>query len=368
MDLPPDFRVAEEYEMQLLRDRVLDDVLEDAYAHLGEQPDVAAAIDRLGYGRDDRRLAALVLRLYDSVRCQVDPEEWMARCEAAYTDLGDAGQTPWGVYWLERLHASANDAAVCLQDAIVLSARDDALAEKYIPLFERNLETVRAYAAMTTQDEVYTAATPDFGRLPVVRKAEDLDAKERAAALRKSALGLLRDTLDAFYGDSETVCRNLSASFGPLSGLFTLVQQFDKAFQKARRQRRLLDFSDLEHEAIRLLTDRYTGKPTAAAREIASGYREILVDEYQDSNAIQETIFQAVSQNGQNLFMVGDVKQSIYRFRLADPDIFLRKYSAYPDAVSAAPGEARKLLLSDNFRSARRSSRRQTMCFPRDEP
>ena len=351
MDLTPDFRVAEEYEMQLLRDRVLDDVLEEAYAHLGEQPDVAAAIDRLGYGRDDRRLAALVLRLYDSVRCQVDPEEWMARCEAAYTDLGDAGQTPWGVYWLERLHASANDAAVCLQDAIVLSARDDALSEKYIPLFERNLETVRIYAAMTTWDEVYAAATPDFGRLPVVRKAEDLDAKERAAALRKSALGLLRDTLDAFYGDSETVCRDLAASFGPLSGLFTLVRQFDKAFQKARRQRRLLDFSDLEHEATRLLTDRYTGKPTAAAREIAASFREILVDEYQDSNAIQETIFQAVSQNGQNLFMVGDVKQSIYRFRLADPDIFLRKYSAYPDAVSAAPGEARKLLLSDNFRS-----------------
>ena len=83
MDLPPDFRVAEEYEMQLLRDRVLDDVLEDAYAHLGEQSDVAAAIDRLGYGRDDRRLAALVLRLYDSVRCQVDPDGWMTRCEAA---------------------------------------------------------------------------------------------------------------------------------------------------------------------------------------------------------------------------------------------------------------------------------------------
>lgn len=74
MDLPPDFRVAEEYEMQLLRDRVLDDALEEAYAHLGDLPDVAAAIDRLGYGRDDRRLAALVLRLYDSVRCQVDPE------------------------------------------------------------------------------------------------------------------------------------------------------------------------------------------------------------------------------------------------------------------------------------------------------
>lgn len=128
-------------------------------------------------------------------------------------------------------------------------------------------------------------------------------------------------------------------------------------------------FPDLEHEAIRLLTDRYTGKPTAVAREIASGYREILVDEYQDSNAIQETIFQAVSQSGQNLFMVGDVKQSIYRFRLADPDIFLRKYSAYPDAADAAPGEPRKLLLSDNFRSREEVLAAAKRCvFPRDEP
>ena len=351
MDLPPDFRVAEEYEMQLLQDRVLDDVLEDAYSHLGELPDVAAAIDRLGYGRDDRRLAALVLRLYESVRCQVDPEGWMARCEAAYTGLTDAGQTPWGVYWLERLHASANDAAACLRDGIALAARDAALAEKYVPHFEQCLETIRPYLVIQTWDEAYALRALKFPRLPTVRNAEDPDAKERAAGLRQSALDLLRDTLDVFYGDSATVCRDLSASFGPLSGLFTLVRQFDKAFQKARRQRRLLDFSDLEHEAIRLLTDRYTGKPTAAAREIASGYREILVDEYQDSNAIQETIFQAVSQNGQNLFMVGDVKQSIYRFRLADPDIFLRKYSAYPDAADAAPGEPRKLLLSDNFRS-----------------
>lgn len=93
---------------------------------------------------------------------------------------------------------------------------DDAARGKIHPaFFERNLETVRAYAVMSTWNEVYAAATPDFGRLPVVRKAEDLDAKERAAALRKSALSLLRDALDAFYGDSETVCRDLSRFVRP---------------------------------------------------------------------------------------------------------------------------------------------------------
>ena len=102
---------------------------------------------------------------------------------------------------------------------------------------------------------------------------------------------------------------------------------------------------------IRLLTKKDTGAPTAAARSLAQTYREILIDEYQDSNAVQERIFQAVSREGKNLFLVGDVKQSIYRFRLADPTIFLQKYAAYPMRGTQAPGEPRKLLLSKNFRS-----------------
>ena len=353
LDLPADFRVGEEYEMEVLRERVLDEVLEEAYAHLDERPEVAAAVDALGYGRDDRRLAELVLQLYEASRCQIDPEAWLDRCTQSYTEAQAqcAEQTPWGAYWMERLHTAAADACVCLRDAIVLSQRDDALAEKYIPLFADNLELAETYRHMTRWDEVFAAREPDFRRLPVVRKAEDTGAKEQAAALRKAATGLLRDALDVFYGDSQTVCRDLARSFGPLSGLFRLVRDFGAAYRRAKRQRKLLDFSDLEHEAIRLLTDRYTGRPTAAAREIAAQYREILVDEYQDANAVQETIFQAVSRGGQNLFLVGDVKQSIYRFRLADPALFLQKYEDYPFPADAEPDGPRKIVLSDNFRS-----------------
>src|SRR5699024_4884997 len=108
----------------------------------------------------------------------------------------------------------------------------------------------------------------------------------------------------------------------------------------------ILDFGDLEHETIALLLDRATGRPTAAAREIAGRFEEVLVDEYQDSNEIQECIFAAVSRENANRFLVGDVKQSIYRFRLADPMIFLEKYRAFAPAAAAKPGEPRKRLLS----------------------
>lgn len=110
------------------------------------------------------------------------------------------------------------------------------------------------------------------------------------------------------------------------------------------------DFSDQEHLALRLLVER-NGAPTELGRQVAGRYREILVDEYQDTNEVQNAIFRAVSREGKNLFTVGDVKQSIYRFRLADPTIFLDKYRNFTPAENAAEGEDRKILLSKNFRS-----------------
>ncbi len=112
----------------------------------------------------------------------------------------------------------------------------------------------------------------------------------------------------------------------------------------------MLDFSDLEHDAIRLLVNDQ-GQPTDLARQWGQRYAEIMVDEYQDTNQVQNTIFRALSQDGKNLFLVGDVKQSIYRFRLADPTIFLEKYRTFCPYDQAAEGEERRITLSKNFRS-----------------
>ena len=132
-----------------------------------------------------------------------------------------------------------------------------------------------------------------------------------------------------------------------------LVGTFQGAYQAEKARRGLLDFSDLEHFAVRLLTDPETGEPTPLARSWSARYAEVMVDEYQDTNQVQNAIFSAVSDGGRKLFQVGDVKQSIYRFRLADPTIFLGKYRSFPDGDEAAEGEPRRRVLSRNFRSRR---------------
>ena len=143
---------------------------------------------------------------------------------------------------------------------------------------------------------------------------------------------------------------DLRAVHPAVRGLFALVKDFEGAYAAEKARRGMVDFADLEHMAVRLLVGE-DGAPTELARQWSARYDEIMVDEYQDTNEVQNAIFTALSREGRNLFLVGDVKQSIYRFRLADPTIFLGKYRAFADYTRAAEGEERRLILSRNFRS-----------------
>ena len=354
LDLPADFRVAEEQEALALRQQALDAVLDACYEQRMDDASFRALIDQLGYGRDDRRLGEILLRVYDAARCRVDPQAWMTRCETASAgDAVGAEETVWGAYLIAEYRGVLQSAQRTLQISLDAMQRDGVLAEKYAPVFAQNLETVTAQLAFSAWDDIAANPITDFGKLPPVRKPEDAQLKDRVQKSRKSCLASIRDAQSWFYAPSAEVLRDLRASAAATRGLMDVLRRFDAQYTQEKRRRKLLDFSDLEHETIRLLTQRGTALPTAAAREIAARYRQILVDEYQDSNAVQERIFEAVSQNGENRFMVGDVKQSIYRFRLADPGIFLEKYNTYVNYTDARPGEPRKILLSDNFRSRR---------------
>ena len=349
-ELPPDFRVAEQMEADAIRQEVFQNTLEDFYSRRGEIPEFSAMADQLGFGRDDRRLTDLCLSCYDAIRCRKDPQVWMDAALSAYARPESAEKSVWGAFWMEKLRRALSFAEENLQKALALIGRDETLGTKYGPLFEKNLEQVRLLTRQRAWDDVYENLISDFGRLPPVRECEDPDIKARVQRLRKDALEAIRDAQRAFYAESAKVMADLQATAPAITGLWKLLRAFDQAFTQEKRRRKVLDFSDLEHEAIALLC-RKDGAPTKTAQEIAAQYREILVDEYQDSNEVQEYIFEAVSKNGQNRFLVGDVKQSIYRFRLADPGIFLRKYETYASYQDAQPGQARKILLSDNFRS-----------------
>lgn len=351
LDIPGDFRMIEEMEAQVLQKKVLDALLEQGYEELSD--DFKAMVETFGYGRDDRRLPEAVLMANRAMRCRADMKQWVEETLNVldleqYTDVM---QTPWGKYVMAEFHAFLEQQIRRLQDARSEMMRYPSIESKYGPVFAQNIDQLKTLRAVETWDEIIDHQIEDFGRLSVVRDPEDLAVKERMKNLRNKCWSDLQKWQTMFYAKSDALLDDLRQVMPGAQALIRFSQKFDKAYGAEKKRRKFLDFSDLEHLAIRLLTDKYTGKPTAIAAEVAKRYEEIMVDEYQDSNQVQEVIFQAVSKDGNNRFMVGDVKQSIYRFRLADPTLFLQKYEAYPDYEQAQMGEPRRILLSENFRS-----------------
>ena len=354
LDVPADFRMLEQTEDEQLQDQILEELVEERYADIGTDPALRQLVDSLGAGRDDRKIPALILGVHRTAQCHPDPMGWLRECEASLdlTDLTGAEQTPWGGYLLRGLRACALERAEAMEQIAAELGKCDSLA-KYCPIFAANVAGLRTLAACESWDEAVEAlpAAADFGRLPPVKSCEDPSLQERARAIREQAKNRIRAWGEELHGSSETVLADLGETAVTLRALFDLTREFSHRFEAEKSRLHVLDFSDLEHLALRLLLEPDGVTPTPAAIRIGERYREIMVDEYQDTNRVQDAIFRALSKEGKNRFMVGDVKQSIYRFRLADPAIFLEKYERYPDADTADPASRQRILLSHNFRS-----------------
>lgn len=353
LDIPSDFRVAEEAESRALRERCLEQILEDAYGRMQDDPLLRKAVDVLGYGRDDRGISGAVQTLYQAAQCHPYPDAWLDACVHALDLKQYSGceSTPWGKSLLERFDAFLRVQIQAMERAAGEMAGIPELEKNYYPVFTQLASQLRQLQELKQWDAIYEALPTEFPRLSPARKFEDKAALERWKGIRSRCIDGLRDWRVVFYGPDQEAMEDLEASAEALRGTASLVRALMKNFAQEKQRRHIMDFGDLEHETIRLLIDRQTGRPTAVAREVAQRYREVLVDEYQDSNEVQEQIFQAISQDGRNRFLVGDIKQSIYRFRLADPSIFLEKYHSYANQREAAEGEPCKILLSENFRS-----------------
>ena len=229
-------------------------------------------------------------------------------------------------------------------------ATDKAIADKYAPLFLGVAEQFALLAVSAEEDwDAAAKRRVDFPRLTPVRKCGDEALKAKMQGVWNGCKKTAKGFDEVFSVTSAEAMEDLRAMAPAMLALLKLTADFSRAYQEEKRRRNAADFSDQEHEAIDLLLGA-DGQPTDLARTVSQRYREIMVDEYQDTNEVQNCIFSAISREGKNLFTVGDVKQSIYRFRLADPRIFLDHYLR-PHAADAAEGESAKLLLSKNFRS-----------------
>jgi ATP-dependent helicase/nuclease subunit A len=357
LDLDPGFRIADELEATLLQQSVLGNVLEESFQE-GESG-FLALVSGFGGKNSDESLVQLILRIYRFAWSNPWPERWLENAAQPYLPTDAAPEaTLW--HWLEpvkkQLQLSLTTADSALRRALRLLQLPGA------PLvYERTLVAEREQIAKLQMllngswvvlREAWGGI--QFNRLPGAKGAEEA-LKEEIKELRDRAKSELKDCLATYLTRSIDEYFEEVKTLGPLVGAMNgLVIRFAQCYGAAKKVRGLLDFNDLEHNCLRILWNEETADdmltPSAVAKELRARYEHVLVDEYQDINPVQEAILHLVSRQGEpapNLFMVGDVKQSIYRFRLGDPGLFMERFARYPETGG---GTERRLLLSYNFR------------------
>lgn len=355
LDIDPAARTADPGEVRLLQREVLDELFETLYGEADNEW-FLQLLEAVSPQTKDDRLRQLVLEAYNFAQGAPDPEALLDDAAEAYrlAPEGTVDDCRWFSLIREGAAAQAAYARVQLEKALFLLRDAGDLAVAYGERIAAERDAVRALEAVLAKEpyEVWRLAwiAVGFDRLPAYR-GQEKELAERVKELRneaKDAIKKLGETYLAYSGDFQAeLIRSTAAT---AEALTRLTKRFLAAFAAAKRERNLIDFTDYEHLALRALLGA-DGKPTAAAAELRAAYDEIMIDEYQDSNIVQELLLAAVSgeSTGQNnRFMVGDVKQSIYRFRQAMPELFQEKYLRYP---AAAGGKERKIVLSKNFRS-----------------
>ena len=348
--LCPDFRVLDENEAEVLRGRVLARTLEDFYDHLTSGGTLLA--DTLGAGRDDSALEQLVLELHAKLQAQPYEDKWLDAQRAFWRAVPEKIEdTPYGKILLNEVGRKARHCKSLLQRAAQEMCANDALNQKYAPAFLDASYQLEALEGKIAQGwDAARGVTIAFPRLAAVKDSDGGEMKARMKGLWDNCKETVKGFAELFAASSDEAVEDLRTMAPAMLALIDLTADFSRRYNEEKRRRNAADFSDQEHEAIRLLVAE-NGEPTELAALVSTRYREIMVDEYQDTNEVQNRIFDAISCKGENLFTVGDVKQSIYRFRLADPRIFLQHYNTWPPLAAADEHESAKLLLSRNFRS-----------------
>ena len=353
--LSPDFKIIDEDRAAAMKATAMERTLELCYEKPEAHPGFLQLADTVGAGRDDRRLAELVLNLHEKMQCHARPERWAReQVELLRTGVEDAGETPWGEEILKRAGETAAYWSGEMDRLITVIAADETMAKAYLPSFSETADALRElYRCLALGWDRTRACFPiPFPKLGGIRK-EEAPPEAKQIRTRRDACKKAMSGLEAMlYAPSEQLLAEMAHTEPAMSALLELALAFYREYARDKRRTGLLDYADLEHMTAALLTDE-EDRPTELALQISRRYTEIMVDEYQDVSRVQDTIFRAVSCDGKNLFFVGDVKQSIYRFRLADPGIFTEKYLGYRDVDRAADGEARRIMLRENFRSRR---------------
>ena len=354
-NISPNFRIADTTEIELLKQEVIEDIFEKNYEE--ENQDFTLLINTYTSYKDDTPLKDLVLKIYNYIQSNPFPEKWLHEKIEMFNLKDkldqDFSKTPWGEVLLEEVEETLIDCISSLQQA------EDQLS--YEPELDKFQQTIRddidkierLKRHLDNWDEAYQISQNlTFATWP--RQKVDSIIKEEAKAVRDDVKKKLAKTFNKILiCDSKEANEDIFDMFETLQKLENLILNFTQEFSKRKREKNMVDFNDIEHFALDiLLKENPDGsiERTEVAKRYQEKYIEIAIDEYQDSNLVQEFILTSISK-GNNTFMVGDVKQSIYKFRQAMPDLFLEKYRTYQTKERKKENDNLKIQLFKNFRS-----------------
>lgn len=352
IDLEPNFRIGDEGELKLLREDVLGKVLEQNY----EEPSEAFSDFVEGYasGRTDAALNEMILQLYEFSRSYPWPEKWLDSFVGIYRieNREELDRAEWLAPLTQNIRFVLKDCEQLLKQALAVTQQDDG-PDMYEKAVQSDLEKYEGLSRLTSFCELSGALSDiKYDRLASSRGFEgDPDKLELVKSLREQAKDVVKKLCrQYFFCSPEMMIEQLERTEPMLEEVVRLTKQFADEFAAAKRRKNLVDFHDVEHFALQILVDEETEKAKKTAEEFRDTFEEIMIDEYQDSNEVQETLLRSISREERgenNIFMVGDVKQSIYRFRLARPELFMKKYDSY----SLEESTTQRIDLHKNFRS-----------------
>lgn len=348
LELDPAFRIADVTEAELLRADVLEQLFEEAYR--AEDERFVRLVDAYGGSHDDAGLQEIIRQLDSYASSHPDPSGWLRQLAERLDDR--SAEDGWRRQLSELARSELLRARAALQQAVVIAGQPEGPAH-YLPLLGDELAQLeQALDGATVDDWDQQRALVQqisWGRLPG-KRGGDAELREQAKVAREAAKQTVQELGGRWLAQSQAdLAAGLAAVAPGMALLIELTLDFRRRYAQAKQAKGLVDFNDLEHMALAVLQDA-SGQPSPVALELRRRYAEILVDEYQDINGVQEAILQLLAAPegpGGQLFMVGDVKQSIYRFRLADPTLFLGKYRLYGEQ----PQSGERIDLTHNFRS-----------------
>ena len=345
IDISPNLKIAEQTEIEILKMETLEDLFEEKYE--SEDKDFLKLIDIYTGYRGDEVLKEIIVEIYGYIQSTPFPEKWLKeKVEMFNLEEISFEQTVWGKILFERVKEELQDGILNLENELK-KLKYEADTEKFVVTLSEDIRKINSIYEKQTWDEVYYGINElSLDRFPVDKRVSD-EVKTRIKNTRKKVKDQITKILkDIMLYTSEEANENIKEMHPILKKIQDLVLEFGEAFSKTKQDRNIMDFNDIEHFALKILSkkennvvDRYKDK-----------YEEILIDEYQDSNLVQEYILNTISR-GNNIFMVGDVKQSIYKFRQARPELFLEKYETYKDKEELTENDNLKIQLFKNFRS-----------------